>query len=121
MFSFVFFTLFLIALFYLSGQGGKNTIKSMQKEDIFINNIIFTNPIYKHFLHIDRKESNSDIEKMIKSKKDILIWINIIMNTILFEGSSLFKNANELYETIKISNAHNLRKKEFGETNVFSH
>ena len=86
-------------MFYLSGQGGKNTIKSMQKEDIFINNIIFTNPIYKHFLHIDRKESNSDIEKMIKSKKDILIWLNIIMNTILFEGSSLFKNANELYET----------------------
>lgn len=99
--SFIFYTLFLLCLFYLSGKGGQNTINEMQKEDIYINKILFINPLYKHFFHVDSKDNNRDISSLIKTKKDILIWLNLIFNNLLFESDtekSSFTNYYELYE-----------------------
>lgn len=99
--SFVFYTLFLLCLFYLSGKGGQNTINEMQKEDIYINKILFINPLYKHFFHVDNKDNNKDISSLIKTKKDILIWLNLIFNNLLFDTNtdkSSFTDYYELYE-----------------------
>lgn len=99
-FRFVKFWLFFFSLFFaisfflktnLEGTLDINTQNDMIQ---FLTTLIFFNPLYKNFLTDPNDYSTQNINKAIKSKSDLLVYLDIVLNNLLM---SEFNNETEKY------------------------
>ena len=82
------FFLFIIAIFliYYSNYGTLNKIQEYTLNNI-MNDIFLFNPLYKNFLRNNAAYEQKDFSKLISTRNDLLIWLDIVFNNIIMSST----------------------------------
>lgn len=86
-FNFVFHLLLAFSFFFNVDNIFLFTPSQIIQTKTVLSNALFFNPMLKHFFANDEAYESKDLNKLISTKKDLLIWFKIVLNNMFFSTS----------------------------------